>query len=123
MTSDGKKVYMKVAGRDHIYNFVIEKIFIWHRYSCEMGYIRYLKVMTKEKYLIIGHMCARLRLWVRILVTPEKNRTRAYSCKKLRDLQKNLFLIFIPATNIYFSMQKNDVRHLCVDIGDGLRIS
>ena len=42
MTSDGKIVYMKVVGPD--------------RYSCEMGYIRYLKVMTKEKYLIIGHM-------------------------------------------------------------------
>ena len=51
-----KKVYMKVAGRDHIYNFVIEKIFIWHRYSCEMGYIRHLKVMIKGKHLIVAHM-------------------------------------------------------------------
>ena len=42
VASDGKIVYMKVVGPDH--------------YSCEMGYIRHLKVMTKEKYLIIGHM-------------------------------------------------------------------
>ena len=75
MTSDGKKVYMKVAGRDHIYNFVIEKIFIWHRYSCEMGYIRHLKVMIKGKNISLlvtcdgvvqwqGRVHARLRLWV-----------------------------------------------------------
>ena len=89
--------------------------------------------MIKEKYLIVGHIC-----WCSPVVgkgTREaevvgsnprnagKNRTRAYSCKKLRDLQKNLFLIFIPTANIYFNMQKNDARHLCVDIGDGLRIS
>ena len=47
---------MKVVGRDQIYNFVVEKIFIWDRYGCEMSYIRYLKVMIKEKYLIVGHM-------------------------------------------------------------------
>jgi len=47
---------MKVVGCDQIYNFVIEKIFIWDRCSCEMGYIRYLKVMIKRKYLIVGHM-------------------------------------------------------------------
>ena len=41
----------------------------------------------------------------------EKNRTRTYSC-----------IFFIHAANIYFSTQKNDARHLCVDIGDGLRI-
>ena len=61
----------------------------------------------------------------------EKNRTRAYSRKKSLDLRlatrarcekENIFLIFIPAANIYFSMLKNDARHLCVDIGDGLRI-
>ena len=51
-----KKVYMKVVGHDQIYNFVVEKIFIWDRYGCEMGYIRYLKVMIKGKYLIVGHM-------------------------------------------------------------------
>jgi hypothetical protein len=45
---------MKVVGREHIYNFVVEKIFIWDRYSCEMGYVRHLKVMIKEKYLIVG---------------------------------------------------------------------
>ena len=39
------------------------------------------------------------------------NRTHAYSRKKSRDLQ--LF---------YFSTQKNDACHLCVDIGDRLRI-
>jgi len=77
MSSDGKIVYMKVVGPD--------------RYSCEMGYIRHLKVMTKEKYLIIGHMW-----WCSLVVggTREakvvgsnsgnggKNNTRAYSRKK-----------------------------------------
>ena len=29
---------------------------------------------------------------------------------------------FIYSENTYFNMQKNDVRHLCVDIGDGLRL-
>ena len=51
-----KKVYIKVVGCDQICNFVVEKIFIWDRYSCEMGYIWHLKVMIKEKYLIVGHM-------------------------------------------------------------------
>ena len=61
-----------------------------------------------------------------------KNRTRTYLCKKLRDLRKknrnslgekeNIFLIFIHTANIYSSTQKNDARHLCVDIGDRLRI-
>jgi len=36
--------------------------------------------------------------------------------------KENIFLIFIRAANIYFSAEKNDARHLCVDIGDGLRI-
>jgi len=36
--------------------------------------------------------------------------------------EKEFFFIFIYAANIYFSTQKDDVRHLCVDIGDGLRI-
>ena len=49
-----KKVYTKDVGCDQIYNFVVEKIFIWDRYSCEMGYVRHLKVMIKEKYLIVG---------------------------------------------------------------------
>ena len=56
-----------------------------------------------------------------------KNRTR----EKSRDLRldtrarwekENIFFIFIHAVNIYFSMQKNDTRHLCQHIGDGLRI-
>ena len=52
-----------------------------------------------------------------------KNCTRAYSRKKNHAWDKeNIFLIFISAANIYFSTQKNDARHLCVDIGDGLRI-
>jgi len=50
MTLDGKKVYMKVVSRDQIYNFVVEKIFILDRYSCEMGYIRHLKVMIKKSH-------------------------------------------------------------------------
>ena len=56
MTSDEKKVCMKVVGRHQIYNFVVEKIFIGDRYSYEMGYIKYLKVMIKGKYLIGGRM-------------------------------------------------------------------
>ena len=56
VASDGKIVYMKVVGSDQIYNFVVEFFFILDHYSCEMCYIRHLKVMTKEKYLIIGHM-------------------------------------------------------------------
>ena len=40
----------------------------------------------------------------------------------MRWEKENIFLIFIYAANIYFSTQKDDVRHLCVDIGDGLRI-
>ena len=56
MTSYGKIVYKKVVGPDQIYSFIVEKIFIWDRYSYEMGYIRHLKVMIKEKYLIVGHM-------------------------------------------------------------------
>ena len=39
MTFDGKIVYMQVVDSDQIYNFVVEKIFIWDRYSCEMGYV------------------------------------------------------------------------------------
>jgi len=31
---------------------------------------------------------------------------------------KRKYLIFIQTANIYFSMQKYDTRHLCVDIGD-----
>ena len=57
MTSYEKNIYMKVVDRDQIYNFVVERIFIWDRYSCEMGYIRYLKVRIKEKYLIVGQTC------------------------------------------------------------------
>ena len=47
-----------------------------------------------------------------------KNRMRAYS----QTEKENIFLIFIHAANIYFSTQKNDARHLCVDIGGALRI-
>ena len=68
--------------------------------------------MIKEKYLIIGHMW-----WCSLVVgkgtreaeimgsnsgNARKNRTRAYSRKKLRG-GKNIFLIFIHAANIYFS--------------------
>ena len=52
-----KIVYIKVIDPDQIYNFVVERIFIWDHYSCEMGYIRYLKVRIKQKYLIVGHTC------------------------------------------------------------------
>jgi len=83
--------------------------------------------MIKRKYLIVGHMC-----WCSPVVgkgTREaevvglnpsnagKNRTRAYSRKKSRDLR-----LLFPLQIFYFSTQKNDARHLCVDIGDGLRI-
>ena len=37
-----EKIYIKVVGRDQIYNFVVQKIFIWECYSCEIGYIRHL---------------------------------------------------------------------------------
>ena len=95
---------MKVVGRDQIYNFLVEKIFIWDCYSCQMGYIGHLKVRIKRKYLIVGHMW-----WCSPVVgegTREakvvgsnpsnagKNRTHAYSRKKSRDLQ-----IFILARN------------------------
>ena len=56
MISDGKNIYMKVVGHDQIYNFVVEKIFIWDRYGCEMSYIRHLNVMIKRKYLIASRM-------------------------------------------------------------------
>ena len=87
--------------------------------------------MIKGKYLIVSHMW-----WCSPIVgegtreaevvgsspsNAEKNRTRAYSLKKSHNL-KIFFFIFIPAANIYFSTQKNDARHLCVDIGEGLRI-
>ena len=92
-----KKVYMKVVGRDQFYNFVVENIFIWDRYSCEMDYIRYFKVITKGKYLIVGHMwwCSPVvgegtREAEVVGLNPsnvEKNRTRTYSCGKSRDLR------------------------------------
>ena len=104
MTSNGKIVYMKVVGPDQIYNFVDEKIFIWDRYSCEMGYIRYLKVMIKEKYFIICHM------WWRSPVVGEgtretkvvgsnpgnsrKNLTRASSRQKSLGRKKKIFSNF-----------------------------
>ena len=44
---------MKVVGRDQIYNFVVEKIFIWDHYSYEMGYIRHLKVMIKKNISLL----------------------------------------------------------------------
>ena len=87
---------MKVVGRDQIYNFVVEKIFIWDHYSYEMGYIRHLKVMIK-KYLIVGHMW-----WCSSVVGKgtceaeivgsnpgkgRKNRTRTYLRKKSRDFE------------------------------------
>jgi hypothetical protein len=73
--------------------------------------------MIKGKYLIVGHMW-----WCSPVVgegtreaevvgsnpsNAEKNRTCAYSRKKSRDLrgrwEKNIFLTFIHAVNIYFS--------------------
>jgi len=93
MTSYGKIVYMKVAGPDQIYSFIVEKIFIWDRYSCEMGYIRHLKVMIKEKYLIVDYMwwCSPVvregtreaKAMVSNPVNGGKNRTR----EKSRDLR------------------------------------
>ena len=50
--------------------------------------------------------------------TREKNHE---TCERAGK-KKIFFWIFIHAANIYFSTQKNDARHLCVDIGDGLRI-
>jgi len=137
---------MKVVARDQIYNFIVEKIFIWDRYSCEIGYTRHLKVMIKEKYFISGHMW-----WCSPVVengtreaevvgsnpgNARKNHTRAKNhatcdffwffsrCKYLfysRWDKENNFLIFIHTVNIYFNPQKHDVHHLCVDIGDGLK--
>ena len=43
-----------------------------------------------------------------------KNRTRAYSRKKSRVGKKKIFFFIQAAID--------DARHLCVDIGDGLRI-
>jgi len=56
-----KMVYKKFLVLDQIYNFVVEKIFIWDRYSHQMGHVRYFKAMLKEKYLISSHMwwCSR----------------------------------------------------------------
>ena len=51
-----------------------------------------------------------------------KNRTRAYSRKKYLSGYPRIFFIFIPTRNIYFNIQNNDARHLCVKIGDGLRL-
>ena len=77
--------------------------------------------MLKGNYLIADHMW-----WCSLVVgkgtreaevvgsNPDnagKNHTRPYSLKKSRGLQ----LLFL-------STQKNDAHHLCVDIGDGLRI-
>ena len=58
-----KNVYMKVVGRDQIYNFIVEKIFIWDRYSCEIGYIRHLKVMIKEKNISLLVTCDGVAQW------------------------------------------------------------
>ena len=56
-----------------------------------------------------------------------KSRMCAYSCKKIARLRcalgkENIVLIFIHSGNIYFNTQKNDARHLCVDINAGLRL-
>ena len=56
MASDGEIVYMEFVDRDQIYNFVVKNIFIWNHYGHQMGHIRHLKVMLKEKYLISSHM-------------------------------------------------------------------
>ena len=79
--------------------------------------------MVKGNYLIADHMW-----WCSLVVgegmreaevvgsnpsNAKKNRTRAYSRKKSRDLRwekENILLIFISAANIYFSTQKNDAR-------------
>ena len=54
----------------------------------------------------------------------KKSHARIFAQKiaQARWEKENIFLIFIHAANIYFNTQKNGVRHLCVDIGDGLRI-
>ena len=109
--------------------FKFSKIFIWDHYSCEMGYIKFLKVMIKGKYLIVGHM------WWRSPVVGKgtreaevmgsnpannrENRTRAYS----RDLQLlfilNIFIltrkIIMPSPMCWYRWRANmDARHLCV---------
>jgi len=95
--------------------------------------------MIKGKYLIVGHMWWYSPVLGKRTREAEvvgsnsgntgKNRTRAYSRKKSRDLRRErggknkiFFLNFIPTANIYFSTQKNNACHLCVDIGDVLRI-
>ena len=122
MTSDGKKkVYMKVEGRDQIYNFVVEKFFIWDRYSCQTVYIRHYKVMIKEKYIIVGHMW-----WCSLVVgngmrkakivgsnpdNARKNHTRAYSRKKF-DMRrqcggkKKIFFWFLFMLQIFILARK-----------------
>jgi hypothetical protein len=78
--------------------------------------------MIKEKYLIVGHM------WWCSPVVSEGTReaevvgSNPSNAEKIVCAKKEFFFIFIHAVNIYFNMQKNDARHLCVDIGDGLRI-
>ena len=42
-----KMVYKNFLVLDQIYNFVVEKIFIWDRYSHQMGHVRYFKAMLK----------------------------------------------------------------------------
>ena len=53
-----------------------------------------------------------------------KNHTRAYSrdLRHERGGKKKIFFIFIHTKNIHFNTQKNDTRHLCVEIDDGLKL-
>ena len=51
-----------------------------------------------------------------------KNRATCDLRRERGGKKKRFFLIFIHAANIYFSTQKNDARHLCVDISAGLRL-
>jgi len=86
--------------------------------------------MIKEKYLIVGHICwcspvvGKSTREAEVMVSNPSNagKNRA-TCDASAVEKRNFnFFIFIHIANIYFTMQKNDIRHLCVDIGDGLRI-
>ena len=103
-----KKVYTKDVGCDQIYNFVVEKIFIGDRYSCEMGYIKYLKVMIKGKYLIVGRMW-----WCSPVVEKDMREAEVVgsnpgTVKKytmhIHAEKESIFFIFIHIGNIYFNM-------------------
>ena len=85
--------------------------------------------MIKGKYLIVGHMW-----WCSLVVgkgtrevdvaglNPSNGRKNRATWGASAVGKRKHFLIFIHTENIYFNIQKNDVRHLCVDIGDMLRL-